>query len=109
VTWAIALTPTAQRMLESITDRRVRRKVRERIDGLAHDPDQQGKPLLGELSGYRTLRAVGQRYRIIYRVDRGHVVVVVVAVGLRKEAHRDDVYALARKLLRLRLLEPPPT
>jgi mRNA interferase RelE/StbE len=108
VTWAIALTPTAQRMLEAITDRRVRRKVRERIDGLAHDPEQQGKPLLGELAGYRTLWAVGQRYRIIYRVNRGQVLVVVVAVGIRKDAHHEDVYALARKLLRLRLLEPPP-
>jgi mRNA interferase RelE/StbE len=106
VIWAIALTPTAQRMLEPITDRRVRRKVRERIDGLAHDPEQQGKPLLGELAGYRTLRAVGQRYRIVYRVDRGRVL-VVVAVGLRKAAHRDDMYTLARKLLRLRLLESP--
>lgn len=109
MTWAIALTPTAKRMLEAITDRRVRRKVYERIDGLAQDPDQQGKPLLGELAGYRTLRAVGQRYRIIYRVDRGRVLVVVVAAGLRKAGHRDDVYALARKLLRLRLLEPPPS
>jgi mRNA interferase RelE/StbE len=109
VTWAIALTPTAQRMLEAITDRRVRRIVRERIDGLAHDPDKQGKPLLGELTGYRSLRAVGQRYRILYRVDRGRVVVIVVAVGLRKAGDRRDVYALARKLLRLRLLDPPPS
>jgi mRNA interferase RelE/StbE len=108
VTWEIALTPTAKRLLEAITDRRVRQKVRERIDGLAHDPDKQGKPLLGELAGYRSLRALGQRYRILYRVERGQVLVVVVAVGLRKADHRDDVYALARKLLRLRLLEPPP-
>jgi mRNA interferase RelE/StbE len=96
-------------MLEAITDRRVRRKVRERIDGLAQNPDQQGKPLLGELAGYRTLRAVGQRHRIVYRTDRGRVLVVVVAVGLRKAGDRGDVYALARKLLRLRLLEPPPS
>jgi mRNA interferase RelE/StbE len=109
VTWQIALTPTAKRMLEAITDRRVRRTVRTRIDGLAHDPDKQGKPLLAELAGYHSLRAVGQRYRIIYRVDRGHVLVVVVAVGLRKAGDRNDVYALARKLLRLRLLEPPPS
>jgi mRNA interferase RelE/StbE len=109
VTWQIALTPTAKRMFEAITDRRVRRTLRERIDGLAHDPDKQGQPLLAELAGYRSLRAVGQRYRLIYRVDRGHVLVVVVAVGLRKAGDRNDVYTLARKLLRLRLLEPPPS
>jgi mRNA interferase RelE/StbE len=108
MTWQIALTPTAKRMLEAITDRRVRRTVRACIDGPAHDPDQQGMPLLADLAGYRSLRAVGQRYRIIYRIDRGQIVVVVVAVGLLRAGDRRGIYALARKLLRLRLLEPPP-
>lgn len=59
---------------------------------------------MGEFQGLRSLRAVGQRYRIIYRVDRGRVVVLVVAMGIRKEGSRKDVYELARKLIRLRLL-----
>ena len=94
-------------MLESISDRRVRQGIRYRIDGLALEPDKQGKPLGDELSGYRSLRAVGQRYRIIYRVDQGRVLVIVVAVGLRREGDRKDVYNLAKKLLRLHLVEPP--
>ncbi len=53
-------------MLEAIQDRRVRDKIRDRIDGLAQEPEKQGKPLTGELTGYRSLRAVGQRYRVIY-------------------------------------------
>ena len=75
------------------------------IDRLAEDPEKQGKALVGELAGYRSVRAVGQRYRIIYRLFDDRIVVCVVAVGIRLEGSRDDVYALARKLFRLRLLE----
>ena len=91
-------------MLEAIQDRRVRDKIRDRIDGLAEEPEEQGKPLTGELTGYRSLRAVGQRYRIIYRIEEGKVLVLVMALGVRKEGSGKDIYVLAQKLLRLRLL-----
>ena len=91
-------------MLEAIQDRRIREKIRDRIDGLAEEPEKQGKPLTGELAGFRSLRAVGQRYRIIYRIEEGKVLVLVMAMGIRKEGSGKDIYALARKLLRLRLL-----
>ena len=103
MTYRIVLTPTAVRLLEAITDRRVREQIRTRIDSLAHDPERQGKPMREELAGWRSLRAVGQRYRIIYRVDRHRVLVIVVAVGLRKEGDRQDIYRLAQKLVRLGL------
>jgi mRNA interferase RelE/StbE len=93
-------------MLESIRDRRVRQTILKRIDGLAEDPDKQGSPLIAELFGFRSVRAVGQRYRVIYRVERDRIVVLVVAVGLRREGAKGDVYELARKLFRLRLLGP---
>ncbi len=95
-------------MLAGIKDRRVREKIRERIDGLASEPEKQGKPLIGELAGYRTVRAVGQRYRVIYRVHRTEVEVHVVAAGIRREGDREDIYTLARKLLRMKLLGPTP-
>ena len=91
-------------MLEAIQDRRIREKIRDRIDGLTEDPEKQGKPLTGELTGFRSLRAVGQRYRIIYRIEEGKVLVLVMAMGIRKEGSGKDIYMLARKLLRLRLL-----
>ena len=50
---------------------------------------------------------MGQRYRIIYRVEEDRVLVLVVAIGIRKEGNQKDIYSLARKILRLRLLEPP--
>ncbi len=102
--YGIVIAPTASKMLERISDRRVREKISSRIDGLAESPEIQGKPLMGELAGYRSLRAVGQRYRIIYRVDRDRVLVLVAAVGIRKEGSPNDIYALARKLLRLSLV-----
>ena len=74
------------------------------MDELAESPEQQGKPLVGELAGFRSVRAVGQRYRIVYRVERREVVVVIVAVGRRKAGDKNDIYELARKLLRLGLL-----
>jgi mRNA interferase RelE/StbE len=91
-------------MLEEIQDRRVREKIRDRIDGLVEEPEKQGKPLTGELAGFRSLRAVGQRYRIIYKCEDGKIFVLVMAMGIRKEGSGKDIYALARKLLRLRLL-----
>jgi mRNA interferase RelE/StbE len=103
--YRVVLTPTARSMLVAIKDRRIQEKIREKIDGLARDPDLQGKPLLGELTGLRGVRAVAQRYRIIYRVHQDRVEVLVVAIGLRREGHREDIYRLAQRLLRLRLLE----
>jgi mRNA interferase RelE/StbE len=92
-------------MLAAIGDRRTRERIRDRIDGLAVEPDQQGKALLGELKGYRSLRTAGQRYRIIYQVRKAHIEVLVIAIGRRAEGSREDIYHLAQRLLRLRLLE----
>jgi mRNA interferase RelE/StbE len=103
--YRLVLTPTARSMLAAIMDRRTRERIRDRIDGLAVDPELQGKALLGELKGYRSLRAAGQRYRIVYRVHQAHVEVLVIAIGRRAEGAREDIYRLAQRLLRLRLIE----
>ena len=104
MTYQTVIQPTALTAVAAISDRRIREKIRERIDGLAHEPDQQGKPLTGELVGYRSLRAVGQRYRMIYHVERQRVLVLILMVGLRKQGDRADVYRLAQKLIRLKLV-----
>ena len=93
-------------MLGGIADRRIREQIRDRVDSLAQEPEKQGKALTGELAGYRSLRAAGQRYRILYRVEIERVVVLVVALGIRRQGSRSDIYALARKLLRLHLVGP---
>ena len=107
--YQIEISPSALEMLKKVQDRRVRAKIIERIDGLTEEPEKQGKPLTAELAGYRSLRAVGQRYRIIYQLEGDRVVVTVVAVGIRKEGDRKDIYTLAKKLAHARLLEPKLT
>ena len=101
----IALTPTAMKLLSEISDKRIREKIGTVIDRLVEDPEKQGKALLGELAGFRSIRAVGQRYRVIYNVTSEEILVVIVAVGIRKDGEKNDIYNLAKKLFRVGLLE----
>lgn len=105
MSWKIRLTLPARKQLNAIGDRRVRESISKRINGLEDEPEKQGKPLNDELVGYRSIRAVGQRYRIIYRIEEEQVIVVVVTIGMRKEKDKKDVYELAKKLARLGLLD----
>ena len=85
-------------MIKEISDRRIRDKIAERIDKLADDPDLQGKPLQGIFAGYRSVRAVGQRYRIVYKVYEERIMVNVIGVGIRKEGSKGDIYERLEKL-----------
>ncbi len=93
-------------MLEGLGDRRIQQQLFDTSKRLEVDPDKQGKPLREELLGYRSLRSVGQRYRIIYSIDPLAGAVHVVAAGIRREGGRDDVYTLAQRLVRLGLAPP---
>ncbi|OPY04399.1 MAG: hypothetical protein A4E61_00738 [Syntrophorhabdus sp. PtaB.Bin184] len=104
--YGIEITPTALEMLKGMKDRRIARQIVQRIGWLGDDPEKQGKPLLGELSGYRSVRAAGQRHRVIYKAQDTSVIVVVVVIGLRKEGDKGDIYKLVRKMIRLNLIEP---
>ena len=88
-------------MIAKITDGRIRELILEKIGELAEDPEKKGKPLTSDLSGFRSIRAVGQRYRIIYRVDKHEVIVVVIGAGIRKEGSRDDIYNIFKRLVHL--------
>ncbi|MGH8729826.1 MAG: type II toxin-antitoxin system RelE family toxin [Burkholderiales bacterium] len=107
MTYRIVVTPLARDMLVAIADRRVKQLIAKRIDGLTNEPNQQGKSLVGPLKGYRSIRAAGQRYRIIYQVNMGQALVFVLTVGIRKEGAKQDIYTLAQKLFRSGLLESP--
>jgi mRNA interferase RelE/StbE len=104
VAYSVEITSNASEMLNRIRDRRIRRLPAARIDNLAVEPQKQGSPLGGLMAGYRSCRAVGQRYRIVYRIDNDKTVVIVGAIGIRRAGGRDDVYALAERLARLGLL-----
>lgn|ERR1700675_699017 len=98
--FAVTWTQAALKLVEAISDLRIRRLISQRADQLAQLPERQGKPLIGELAGLRSVRTVGQRYRIVYRVERREIIVVVVAVGRRRSGDKGDIYELAKRLLR---------
>jgi mRNA interferase RelE/StbE len=58
-----------------------------------------------ELAGFRSVRAVDRPDSIIYTVKGEDIVVVVVAVGIRRDGARNDICNLTKKLLRLGLLD----
>ena len=107
VKWKIEVTQTAAAMLRDISDVRVRNTIIKAIDDLATSPELKGKSLWGELQGYYSIRAVGQRYRVVYRLDENVITVLVVAAGIRREGDKSDIYRLAQKLVTLGLTEPP--
>ena len=99
IEYRIQLTLLALEMLAEVNDQRHREGLTNRIEKLKSEPEKQGKPLGDILKGYRSVRAVGERYRIIYKVDRNLVVVLVVGVGLRRQGNRSDIYATIERLL----------
>lgn len=98
--WQVYFTHEAEQRLLAVKDRRVRKLLYARATKLQESPEQQGKPLIRDLSGCRSVRAVGQRYRIIYELDGDNQEVWVVTLGIRKEGDKEDAYKLASKLKR---------
>ncbi len=105
MSYRIIIQPTALKLLKEVTDRRIRQKITDRIEKLKDSPEMQGKPLLGELEGYYSVRAVGQRYRIIYKIEQEKVIVIILALGIRQDGGKKDAYAIAKKLLKLGLFD----
>ena len=102
--WRVEISTLALKQLKEIKDVRVQGKLFERIEQLENEPENQGKPLKNELSGLRSVRAIGQRYRIIYKLKDEQVLVIVAAVGIRREGDRSDIYKIAERLLRSKFL-----
>jgi mRNA interferase RelE/StbE len=102
--WKVEVVELAEKQLTAINDTRIREGIAERINRLQFEPVKQGKALDDELTGYRSVRAVGQRYRIIFKIEEELVLVIVVTVGIRKEGDKKDTYALAKILVRLNML-----
>ena len=80
-------------------------KIINKIEDLKEDPLKRGKQLKGNLSELRSIRAAGQRYRIIYKVVNDELIVIVVAVGIRKDGDKKDIYNLMKKYIKLGLLD----
>lgn len=96
--YKIKLTELATQTIKSV-EATARGQIIRKIEQLKDEPTLMGKPLSGPLKGFRSVRAAGQRYRIVYRIENAQVVVIVVAVGIRKEGDKKDIYELMKKLV----------
>ena len=101
--YSIKLTEIASEALRSI-DAKTRSQILSKIDQLKEDPLLLGKALVGPLKEFRSVRAAGQRYRIIFKVLQEHIVVIVVAVGIRKSGDKKDIYELMKKYIKVGIL-----
>ena len=104
MTYRLKITETCLLFLEKIADKRIQSAILDKIEGLAIDPEKQGKALVKEMAGFRSIDASG-RYRVIFKIEKDSNVVYIVAAGIRKEGDQKDIYKLAKKLLRLGLID----
>ena len=102
--YRILITETCLSLINKLSDKKIQRTILDRIEQLSEEPDKQGKNLVQDLSGFRSVHAAG-RYRIIYKIDKKTVIVYVLAAGIRKEGDKKDIYNIARKLLNAGLLD----
>jgi len=101
--YKIILTDEAKEYLISL-DVKTKNIIARKIDALKESPGKQGKALSGNLAGYRSLNTAG-RYRIVYEVKIKQVIVIIIAVGMRKEGSKIDVYETLKKLLRSNIIK----
>lgn len=103
--WRVVVMPEAKKHLTSIKDSRVQQGLKNALERLREDPDKRGKALRDDLLGFRSLRAVGERYRIVYQVVEEQHKVNVVAVGIRKEGSSQDAYKVTSQLVKRGAIE----
>lgn len=85
MTYDIAVSPAAARQLRKL-EGPARRRVQAAIELLAREPHPPGaKKLIGGGGEWRVRTG---DYRIIYDIDDGVLVVLVLAVGHRREIYR---------------------
>ena len=85
--YTIKLTQIAAEFIAKL-DGKSQQQIMEKIEVLKEYPLKVGKPLKGNLQDYRSIRSVGQGYRIIYQVKETEVEVIVVAVGIRRDGDK---------------------
>ncbi|NHN54536.1 type II toxin-antitoxin system RelE/ParE family toxin [Calidifontibacter sp. DB0510] len=84
MTYRIEVAPAAVRQLRKL-DHAARRRVQAAIELLADNPRPTGASKL--VGGDGAWRVCTGDYRIIYQIDDGVLLILVVAVG-----HRRDIY-----------------
>ena len=83
--YRLLIKPSAVKEIEAIPLKRERRRLVERIAGLAENPRPVG---VEKLSGQDKYRLRQGRYRILYAIEDQNLLVYVVKVGHRKDVYR---------------------
>lgn len=85
--WTIEVSEKAVRALRKM-DKQTARRIRDELEEIAklEDPRSRGKALVGNLAGLWRYQ-VGD-YRIIYDIEDGRLVILVVDVAHRREVYR---------------------
>jgi len=69
------------RRFDQATKAKIKRKC---LELLTTNREDAGEPLMGKLKGYRKL-SIFNDYRVVYRVKKRKVVVLILAVGIRRD------------------------
>jgi mRNA interferase RelE/StbE len=85
VKYNLLIKPSAAKEIDTISSKKDRQRIVERILKLADNPRPPG---CEKLSGQDKYRVRQGRYRIIYAIENDDLLVYVVKVG-----HRKDVYS----------------
>lgn len=96
--YKIKLTQIAADLLKKI-DKGSQKQIIKKLEELKEEPLRKGKSLKGNLSEFRSIRAAGQRYRIIYQIKDDELIIIIVAVGIRKDGDKKDIYNLLKKFV----------
>ena len=84
-TYSVVLRAGVEKQLAAL-DKPIRRRVAAAIDALATNPRPAGAIALQGVSGLLRVR-VGD-YRVIYAVNDGELIVLIVSIGHRREIYR---------------------
>lgn len=85
MSYIVDLAPAAQRALRKM-DPPVRRRVQAVIELLAEDPRPPAAKMLVNSGGAWRVR-IGD-YRVVYDIDDGRLIVLVLSAGHRREIYR---------------------
>jgi len=102
--YKIKLTKIAANNIREI-DSKTQKQIINKIELLKEEPLLLGKQLKGPLKEFRSVRAAGQRYRIIYKVNQSEIIVVIIAVGIRKYGDKKDIYELMKKYIKIGFID----
>lgn len=85
--WTLEVSDQARKQLRKIDIRQADRITRAMTDvAQLDDPRQRGHALVGDYAGHWRYR-IGD-YRVIAKIEDGRLVIVVIAVGHRREVYR---------------------